>query len=334
MEKLLIFFKFMSVALSLGSGILGTITSFKKKVQTNDGEKERITVWGWTAVGGLVLAAIVGVAAHVTESYLQQQGAREAAEAALEATRKIEMIISNINRSLHPLELRSVHLSMVAPVPHKILPDFANRFNEEIQFYSENYVERFGENTIASWRGIDTNNTGQPLFATITPSSRAYPQEQTFEYLLLRHDTIWLRIYKVGLDTPDVSIKCSSDDVLRLYYDFGRKQLSLAGTLTPQEPAEWQRTGRVVSLLDLPGAKLTMELDRLLQYTSDDPVSLYGEFSDVKLDLDFGPRQMRVEPHMWTKTIDSRGAPAWEYSIPDDFAQMKAVEGTNSEKSK
>jgi hypothetical protein len=338
MSATLFFLEVFSILLAAAAGVLGTLTSFKEKRVDADGEREVVTSWGWLAIAGIGLATLIGITSHVLRSRREEQGAKAAAEAALEETKKLERIVHNLERSLRPLELRPVFFSVVVPFPEPKL-EYSSKLKTAVDNFFENYEQYAGSrNTVGpSWQGISANATGLangtgPANAIISPESPFYPKGTTPEGLLFRHTELVLLFFKTPVSAsslsqmerhprPDLVIHLSSTNEWTLTFDYRRKELSLYDMVYPKDRKEWISNGELVSILDLAGAQLVIRMPnpkRLNPATDALTIPIYAKFSQPRLHLDFGTKEFRLEASQLEKHLHKEGAPFWVYHFPKD----------------
>jgi hypothetical protein len=82
--------KASSIVLTGAFGILGLLTEFRNK------DTNRITRWGWLALGGIVLSTTLGTAAQLKES-------ADDAKKALKLAEQSDETLSDIKRAMSPL---------------------------------------------------------------------------------------------------------------------------------------------------------------------------------------------------------------------------------------
>ena len=97
MDLLLTTVKVMGLLFSGLFGLLGTVHDFREA----DGKYTR---WGKVAIGGILVSVLLAVVAQLMEAYLNQLSAKRAALQALDATEKLESIVNELTRSLHPID--------------------------------------------------------------------------------------------------------------------------------------------------------------------------------------------------------------------------------------
>jgi len=103
-ENLIPAWKAASILFTGAFGILGLVKNFKEKRRDNysDTAVDRITVWGWISLIGIIISTVCGMAVQLKES-------RDDAKKSLELSRKSEDTLREIKKILSPIDISNVH---------------------------------------------------------------------------------------------------------------------------------------------------------------------------------------------------------------------------------
>jgi hypothetical protein len=96
----LFWLKLVSAAITSILGMIAVLHDFKKKSGHKEKDAGRLNIWGKMTLTGLVVSALVGVAAQVEETREQKRAADKTADALLDLTKKNQKVLNNVGKVL------------------------------------------------------------------------------------------------------------------------------------------------------------------------------------------------------------------------------------------
>lgn len=268
-----------SIVGATASGVTALLVDYKNK------KTGKITKWGRFALYGLAISFLIG-ASNLWIDYIQKSREnRNATEAARINSEKTLQIVRDLSRALNPF--KDVHLTFDISYPFddpdlvtykdrldlgvRALVDALNQ-GKEIQGVSRKaWTDDGGVNEVAL-------HTSSPLL----PNSSEYLASEVF----FRRG-LFLKFFKTPIDpttfdlfssssTPDMEMYLGDSpdkDKIEIEYDLKTKTIHFWGSDIQPKPETWHSSGQIISLLDLPGSQLLIQLeyDQAVTFFQDPP---------------------------------------------------------------
>lgn len=288
-EALLLVLKVIGVAAAAVIGVLGIVSDLKDK-------KGRRTRWGNAAVAGIVGSALVAVAAQLVEEHRSQRTSAEAAAQTRESVARMERILTDLSRSMQPLEpMKVTFWYLTLPMSDKRLAAYKTRLDRSVEgFLSSPYSQwprwkeqginpvsytlegqfaydfrvshrggAVGIDPLGNSRAIKVKEVDQvevKLGTRIAPN----PKSDPLAHALTRVDGIKIIINKAPIDPRSLDRTSKGDIVasvveaqpLSIVVRPRKEAYYLRGSFMASRE-EWRNlTGRLLSIPDLAGAQL------------------------------------------------------------------------------
>jgi hypothetical protein len=256
------------------SGVAALVIDYKNK------ETGKITRWGRYALFGLGISFLIG-ACNLWIDYVEKSRAtRNAAEESRTNSEKTLKILTDIERTLNPFkdvqifvrfsypfgdpDLLQYHQRLdtgIGAILHDIsLQDDPDDPNQKIQ--GVNWSQKDADGSVLSVR----INTGSPLLPN--------PSEPLAAEVYFRRGltVFWFKspVDPTTFDEfqgakPDIKMSLSPNEDhtnrIDMDYDPIGKMIEFQGSHLQAKPEYWNSSGQIVSLLDLPGSQLIVQLE-------------------------------------------------------------------------
>ncbi|MEA2414572.1 MAG: hypothetical protein QOI58_1229 [Thermoanaerobaculia bacterium] len=319
----MVLLKYAGMAVTTCLGVFGLLINFRDK------QTDKVTRGGRRLVVGIIVSGMIVVATQMLEDV------RSRAER--------EDIIDAMVQGQYPL--RDVRLSFWADLPAKDprLQSFTNRVGIDATNAREQVV-RGVQNVpgVNGWSGL----LGRPpSMITICQGSQFYPdrQREPFAASIFQIVEVTLRFYRSPIPVaaypvrryedpksaqerpiwPDLEMTFRTSSDVCMQFDFDRRGVVVWGSNLETEPRSWNSSGRIVSLVNLRGTQLFIELTPLpltFGETKHEPsvtpllrslVLRIGELDGLWLHVD-----------QLTKHSGIDGAPFYEYRFPSTMDEI------------
>jgi hypothetical protein len=267
----------LSITVGTASGVAALLVDFKDKATGKP------TKWGRYALFGLAGSFVVGLS-NLAVDYAQKT--RQAVDASLRAQAASEQtlqIVNNINRSLNPFRDVKVgaRVSYAFELPH--LVDYRERLDREARALLPEMNKAPGRYLPGKMGIASIRADGVVTAVAFPPESPLFPHQETEKaaYLALSQSLLALIFFKTPLDgeafrnlglnpmsvNPGADISMflgvNGQDSSRVFfeYDLERKRVRWKVCAIPAPMEGWRSSGRIVSILDLPGAQLAVHFE-------------------------------------------------------------------------
>lgn len=347
-DTILLATKLVGLALTVVFGIVGVTH------QSTD-EKNGLTKWGRLVVVGIVVSAFVSAMAEILTLVKEQESAQITAQKTLDEVRRSQRILSDVERSLHPIKDLEVSFEIEIP-DHPELAEYRKRLRAEIPLLFQ--AEKADPLAILKWNAF-TGVTGvgnTPEVIVIRPQSRLLPNSSPAEHVakeLMDAAFLSLDIFKRPIEPSaykgwgpilnhdphaDLSIHVASDFLgmniglvgpaergspyTTITYRLKDEQLLIVAVNLPSDSKKWISKGTITAVEDLAGAEVFV---RPAKRGSSDPKSTPAEKSALEAVL----RQLVVRSVSFdmadgrkislttptSKTADFEGYPIYAYKV-------------------
>jgi hypothetical protein len=255
----------LSIALGTASGVAALLFDFKNK------RTGKITKWGRYALCGLALSFFIG-AVNLWIDYIQKSNAAaESRKKSQEASEQTLQIVTDIGRTLNPLRDVRSSFWVYLPFDGPEISDYRKRLDAGVTAL----LPQLLDHKVAD--GVLPEPNPELRFVTISSSSPLYPDfnKERFAYNLFAGTRLHLNFYKEPVDfsspthlpIPDILMSFTpsiAEGELYIRYDVKTKALGVFVNNVLSDAQFWNSSGRVVSVLDLAGAKFGLYLANVL----------------------------------------------------------------------
>lgn len=267
----------LSVAVGTASGVAALLVDFKDKATG------RITKWGRYAVFGLAGAFVVGISNLAVDYVQKSRQAVEASRRAQAASEQTLQIVSNLNRTLNPFKDVKVgaRLSYDFALPQLI--GYRERLDREARALLPELNNAPGRHLPGKMGIASVRPDGIVSAVAFSRGSPLFPKEATEKaaHAALSQSLLSLIFFKTPLDREafgglglnpasanpgaDITMHLGVDgnDTRHVFfeYDLERKRVRWKICGIPAAMESWRSSGRIVSILDLPGAQLAIHFE-------------------------------------------------------------------------
>ncbi len=331
MHALLFTLKLAGVTLSALFGVIGTMHEFRDK-------NAQLTRWGRAAIGGILVAASLAIAAQFIEDRLKDVSAREAAIQTLESTKRLEVIVHQLDRTLQPLDSVSLFLpELEIPMNDPLFARYKARLDVEIADYkNQNDRSRFAQKGISA--PLLDRYRGSPIIVSVSSVHQLFPRfsDEAFVRTLLSVPVVELAFYKTLIDPEvfqplfhggpqdaDLRIGFRIPRLLEIQKDFQSNRYFLAGKLATSDYSSWENiTGKIATIPDLAASQLFLAVGPhaatldLVDGRKDAFLKLRQRFALGRVLIRFGNRDCWIDESAFTRHVNNRGETFWEYRFP------------------
>jgi hypothetical protein len=335
MESLLLILKLLGVVFTAAFGIIGTMQEFRS-------QSGKLTKWGKAAVVGALVSLFVAVSAQFVDNHLQKIAAQKAAAQALDSTQRTEKIVSELNRTMQPIESISVFVAdLGVPMDDPLLQDYKVRLDNGLEeFLRSNPLERPFPPGMAIPGTKSVNGISVPSHITVSRSSPLFPDphRESLARAVLDVEFLELAFYKVRIDAsefrpffhgfshdPDLRVECFIKGSLNIQKSLETETFQLTGLLG-SERAHWENnTGKIAAIPDLVNAQLFIAVGPLgVEGQNDQFLELRRRFSLNDINLSFGNRSRWIRSSMVKQHSSADGVTFWEFIFPGNEADLFA----------
>src|SRR5262245_25265881 len=247
------------------SGVAALLVEYK------DRKTGRITKWGRYALCGLAISFLIGTSNLWIDYTEKSRKTRDDAERSRINTEKTLQIVSDINRTLSPFKDVRVTFGISYPFDHPDLARYRQRLDEGVRALLHDIQSSRQEVQGVSFKigGSDGSievvriHEGSPLLPN---ESKEYLASEVFFRRGLTLNFFKVPINPSTFDHEEPDIKISFEDyeykeTIEVHYDLKRKTITFWGFHILAKPESWDSSGKIVSMLDLPGTQLIIQLE-------------------------------------------------------------------------
>lgn len=344
MELALVLLKVLGVLISGVFGVLGTVV----RIRDRAGD---LTNKGKTFIAGSVAGLLLAVVSQIFESYTQREAQQAAAAESLESTRRLELIVTELNRTLQPISPLEVYISgSKVSLDDEVFSAYKERLNSGIEsFLKKSKLEQmkdknFSTPSVKSERGVLV-----PLNIEISPSSKFYPtMARDFRVRSLIFPTCYNFVFiktpipsetflptaHYGSSNGDLRVGFWFPQDLSLVKDLATGEYKVSGSLKSDQ-ARWEdNTGKIVSLPDLAGSQLFVSGCGRSKFTTNSFTKNEKVLPDVDVKMALGTVKIEIgKRSIWINESkfqrhESELGVYWEYLFPETQAELtKAFAG-------
>lgn len=292
-ELILLLLKYISIIIGGFFGVYGLVLDFKNK----DGV---ITKAGKIALSVILLTTIITISTLSFEVYLNNLKEEKASMEALNRIKQNELIINQISRSLYQIEEVMLDYEIEVPIHNNHLLPYSNRLNKSLSPYL-NSIEDMSDKELNDL-GIIVNrnyfndkvksirlNKNSIFLPSKEKEKTAYEifNDKTFDITfnkkqmpldsIIKYNFSWL---DPGDLTMDFVNEGDPNGINLVEYDFNLGVFTFTGYDMQTESHEWIGNGSVVSVMDLLGGQMIIQIDNDLNLYSN--LKHSDEQSDLK----------------------------------------------------
>ena len=333
MEKLLLILKLLGVVSTAAFGILGILHDFR-------GGDGKLTKWGKASVIGALASLFLAGSAQLLENYLQARSARSTAEQSLQSTQRLERILSELNRTMQPIESVSVFVhDLGVPMDYLPLQNYKDRLNKGLEEYLKLPPDKRDQERGLAIPVVSTaSGVEVPSIVSIHESSPLFPNhaEESFARSVLTVNIVELALFRVpiaatdfrpfshglGID-PDLRITCFNREALPIQKSFETQTFHLSGTLNSEREHWGNKSGKIAAIPDLAGSQLFIafgpfgageENERFLELRRNMSLNI--------MNISFGNRSRWIKSSMLKKHVSADGVVFWEFVFPVNETEL------------
>jgi hypothetical protein len=310
--------KYVGAAVATLLGTLALVTSFREE------NSRPVTFGGRVLLLGIVLSGLVVIGTQVVEDFQRDRERRE--------------LLEHVTRGQYLIREAQLTCLIDFETENQYMTAFRERFTTAAM--TAKAAIAGGQRRVPgiSWW---TSMSGRPVDSiTVCSDSHLFPNMQTdpVAYAALHRVDVTLHIYRnpihptaypfhgalnaarfPNLKKPDLIMSFSNDHAtgerLCLDYDFEKRHLMLKGFDLSTDPRSWNGTGQVISLLDLRGAQMFIEIPPAVTVVGTERVRISRSALYLRLRVGefegFGIRADELKRH-----VGVDGLPFFEYRFP------------------
>jgi hypothetical protein len=258
---------FISIIGATVSGIAALLVEYKVG--------GKITKWGRRAIAGLAVSFLVG-ASNLWVDYTQKsRESNEAARRTQEAAEKTLQIITSLNRTLNPMKEIGITFYITFPSNEPELAGYRRRLDKGVRALIPQLAK--SEELEQGISRMSKNDDGTIATVAIRRDSSLFPNEDSeplaytlftrvmFTICFFKNRQSLTEIDNYYTDDADLAVSLEANDRVRILYNLETKVISLSGYIS-KEP-RGSGSGDVVSVLDLPGAQMTIEPNIIMPWS-------------------------------------------------------------------
>jgi hypothetical protein len=257
----------LSIFGATASGVMALLVEYKDK------KTGRMTKWGRYALCGLAISFLIGTSNLWIDYTQKSRKTRDDAERSRINTEKTLQIVTDINRTLNPFKDVRVTFAISYPFDHPDLARYLQRLDEGVRALLPDMQSSHEEIQGVSWQ---MEKGGRIVWVRIHEGSPLFPSRSSeplaFQVFLRRGLT--LNFFKTPIspstfdlrsdDIPDIRMSFDEDEYkneIEVRYDLESKAIEFVGYGILSKPESWESSGKIVSMLDLPGTQLIIQLE-------------------------------------------------------------------------
>ena len=266
LELLKVILGILSISGATVSGVAALLVEYKDK------KTGRITKWGRYALYGIAISFLIGTSNLWIDYTQKSRQASNDAEKSRINTEKTLQIVTDINRTLNPFRDVRVTFHVSYPFDHPDLARYLKRLDEGVCALLPEIQSSRREVQGVSWV---MDRAGTILVVRIHEGSPLFPNKSSehlaFQVFFRRGLT--LNFFKTPINPatfdddipdPDITMGFDGDEYkneIEVHYDLERKAVEFVGYGILSKPESWDSSGKIVSMLDLPGTQMIVELE-------------------------------------------------------------------------
>ncbi|MFK8399917.1 hypothetical protein M2D07_015525 [Pseudomonas sp. BGr12] len=325
-----IFLLVLKVSGFLFSGIVAILASV---LEVKDAEG-RVNKKGKFFIAGGVAGIFLAVTTQVVESYMQRQAQKAAAEESLQATKRLEGIMYELNRNLQPLQLFSVAIYRMTSLSRDSDVELYRQrlYDGASEFLKKAQEERAKDQDFSV---IDASLVGTLSIreeVAVKPGGRYYPEPSLkaeadsklmpmcFNFVFFKDPLPASKLKDsamFGIGVGDAQVRSAFPAGLNMKFDVKKNDLYMDGVLSL---GDWEnQSGRILSIPDLVGAQMLVATCPRPVPNPPDPNSLRmvsDPFALGGMRLKFGNRSVLIRAGDLTLHRDGEIS-FWEYRFPE-----------------
>jgi len=328
LELLKVILGILSIFGATVSGVAALLVEYKDK------KTGRITKWGRYALFGLAISFLIGTSNAWIDYTQKSRETRDAAERSRINTEKTLQIVSDINRSLNPFKDVRVSFSFAYPFDDPDLAPYRQRLDQGVRDLLPD-IQSQGQGDVqgVQWymkKGNTIRSVSIKKGSSLAPSSSEYLAREIFFRRALT-----LNFFKTPIDpstfdisepAPDITMRFLAseydEEEMPVEYDLDSKTITFHGFRILSEPQDWGSTGKIVSMLDLPGSQLIIQLEYDQAVTSfrNQPLK---RILPQSIDVDLGIADRREwQLSKFELYKGPRGTTNFVYSFPNTYEEI------------
>jgi hypothetical protein len=257
-----------SIIGATASGVAALVVDYKDK------ETGKITKWGRYALSGLAISLLIGVSNLWIDYTEKSRATTNAAEESRANSEKTLKILTDISRTLNPFKDVRVDFNIIYPFDDPDLLQYRQRLDTQLRPLLPD-ISRKQEIQGVHWAMMLENGTVK--WVTINQGSPLLPNasEHLPSGLFFRRG-LMLYWFKAPIDPTtfddnddhhaDITMELLSandedSQKIDVEYDLQTQEIRFQAFGAQTKPENWESSGQIVSLLDLPGSQLIVQLE-------------------------------------------------------------------------
>jgi hypothetical protein len=314
---------FLSIVVSTVAGVTALLVEYRDK------ETGKITKWGRYALIGLATSFLIG-GINLSVDYIKKT--RESRETAQKTLR----IVTEIDRTLNPLKDVRLGFWILYPFDQPELSLYRDRMNRGII----RILPDLQNPKLDLVDGVLANRMdmqGHVLEVQISNDSSLFPNNKTerFAHTVLSDTIVELRFYRkpitfdefqsVDGPAPDIDMmfepKARDEYQLTAEYELATQKIRARGSNVPTDSKFWRSSGKIASVLDLPGSQLFITAGHTLVSFTERDKRVQPSLESIVVNV--------AERRGWwipvTKAkhyTDLSGRPVYVYEFPNTFDDL------------
>ena len=314
---------------------MALLTKYKDK-------DDKITKWGRVALVGVIASALITAATQSVELIVDSATSKRNQEATLAQLKTNSKLLSEMNRTLNPLEDVRASFWLGVELDKPELSSYVERLEKDVAPLVAKWNEGKEIRSSSTAHPSVRRNDGSVEEITIRQDSRLFPQPDTerFAHTVFEHSTITMHFFKTPIEieefpyygyasqekkNPDLTMHFEQDydspwDV-NLEYKPKTGEFRIRGNGIVSEHRFWNSTGRILSVTDLEGSQVFVTAGHTLVSFEEREKRVHPTVQTVILEI--GARK-----GLWFRSddldhhIDVDGDTIYEYRFPNSAEEL------------